>query len=312
MDPLLNVVLRHQIYLEGLKGGRNAEFVKMIAQLDKALREQLAFVDYNNLSDASRTSINKLILTLKKTAMKIADAWLNELIRWLQDYVAVDTEFWQFAYKLRKPEAEFDEEDSDANTNSWLALPMAANGISALLFLKGWNALVGQRISQTVLMSYANAETPQQLIARINGTKAAKYNDGLLALLNRQGQAVNNTVIQHLAAQANINVASQAWPRYVWLSVLDDATTKICRNRNGNVYVFGEGPLPPAHVGCRSSVMPFDGTSAPQMPSFPMWAQSQSEAFVKDAFDGQVPSRYEGSDPLSLEQFKAKRALIIG
>lgn len=312
MDPLLNVILRHQIYLEGLKGGRNAEFVKMIAQLDKGLREQLAFVDYNNLSDMSRTAVNKLIATLKKTALKIADAWLYELIRWLQEYVAVDTDFWQFAYKLRKPEAEFDEEDSEANTNSWLGLPMGANGITALLFLKGWNVLLGNRVQQTVLMSYANAETPQQLIARLSGTKAANYRDGLLGQLNRQGQAVNNTVIQHLAAQANINVAVQAWPRYVWLSVLDDATTKICRNRNGNVYVFGEGPLPPAHVGCRSSVMPYDGTKPPEMPSFPMWARSQSEAFIKDAFDGEVPSRYEGSDPLSLEQFKAKRALIIG
>jgi SPP1 gp7 family putative phage head morphogenesis protein len=311
MADLLNVIVRHQVYLEGLKSGKNAEFVKMMAQLDGALRKELAFVDYKNLNDMSRTAINKLIVTLKKVASKIADVWLNELIRWLGEYVAVDTDFWKFTYGLAQPDAEFSEDDAEGNTNAWLGLPMAANGITALLFLKGWNALVGQRISQTVLMSYSNAETPQQLIARLNGTRAANYRDGLLGLLNRQGQAVNNTVIQHLAAQANINVMSQAWPQYLWVSVLDDATTKICRNRNGHVYRFGEGPLPPAHVGCRSSIMPYDGRPV-EMPSFPMWAGSQSEAFIKDAFDGEVPSRYEGSKALSLEQFKTKRALIVG
>lgn len=312
MADLLNVIVRHQVYLEGLKDGKNAEFIKMMAQLDRALRTELAFVDYNSLTDMSRTALNKLILTLKKAAAKIADVWLYELIRWLSEYVQVDTDFWKFTYGLAQPEADFTEDDAENNTNAWLGLPMAANGITALLFLKGWNALVGQRISQTVLMSAANADTPQQLTQRLLGTKAANYRDGLLSTLNRQGQAVNNTVIQHLAAQANINIASQAWASYLWLSILDDATTKICRSRNGKIYRFGEGPLPPAHVGCRSSIMPFDGSVAPAMPGFQMWASSQTDAFVKDAFDGKVGSRYEGSKALSLEQFKTKRALIVG
>lgn len=315
MDPLLSVIVRHQVYLEGLKAGRNAELVKTIAKLDKALREQLAFIDYNSLSDMTRTALNKLVIELKKTARTVFDVWLNELIRWLEEYTSIDRDFWEFAYSMAQPEETSKlKEAPESESIFGLAgrLPMAANGVLMLAFLKGFATLATERIGQTVLMSYSNAETPRQLLNRLSGTAAARNRDGLLSMFNRQGAAVTNTVVQHLATQINSSVASKAWPRYIWISVLDDATTRICRDRNGDVYFFGQGPVPPAHVGCRSSIMPYFGTARPEMPSFRMWAQSQSADFINDAFDGEAPASYEGSKALTLAQFRAKRPLIVG
>lgn len=315
MDDLLNVTLRHQIYLEGLKGGRNVQLVQMLAQLDRELKRELAFVTYDKLSDMSRTALYKLTAQLKKTARTIFDVWLNELIRWLEEYMTVDAEFWNFAYSLADPENKSEFAEAEAEQQSiWagiLNLPMAANGILALSFLKAFGTLATDKIGQQVFISAGNAETPKQLLARISGTAAAKHNDGLLGGFNRSGQAVTNTVIQHIAAQTNAAIMAKAWPAYVWCSVIDDATTKICFSRNGQVYLLGAGPIPPAHVGCRSSIFPFAGGDAPNMPSFKMWASSQSEAFVKDAFDGNAPSRYEGSKAINLDEFRAKRSLIL-
>lgn len=315
MSELLDVIVRHQIYLEGLKGGRNNELVKTIGSLDRELRIQLAFVDYENLSDMSRTGLNKLVLALKRTARTVFDVWLNELIRWLEEYCSVDAEFWRFAYTAFDPskaEAINEAPEDEAIFAAAMAFPMAATGVLALAFLKGYSVLATEKIGQAVFMSYANAETPKQLQQRITGTAQANNRDGLLAQFNRQGQAVSNTIIQHIAAQTNAAVARMAWPQYVWCSVIDDATTKICFGRNGNVYNFGEGPLPPAHVGCRSSVFPFTGAGAPdEMPGFKMWASSQPDGFVKDAFDGKPPSRYEGSKAISLDEYRAKRSLIL-
>lgn len=42
---------------------------------------------------------------------------------------------------------------------------------------------------------------------------------------------------------------------YRWISILDGKTTQICRSLDGQVFPFGTGPLPPAHVNCRSSII---------------------------------------------------------
>lgn len=42
---------------------------------------------------------------------------------------------------------------------------------------------------------------------------------------------------------------------YRWVSILDSATSQICRSLDQQVFKFGEGPLPPAHPNCRSSII---------------------------------------------------------
>ena len=311
MDPLLNVILRHQIYLEGLKGGRNLQLVQTIAQLDKALRTQLAFVDYDSLGDMTKTALVKLIAELKRTARTVFDVWLNELIRWLQEYVTVDEDFWRFAYSVLEPTKTVKKDDPEKLYGAAMAFPMAANGILALSFLKGYSILAVEKIGQAVNQSYANAETPRQLTQRLFGTKDRRYTNGLTAMLLRQGDAVSDTIIQHVAAQVHASAAAKIFERYSWCSVIDDGTTQICRDRNGKVYLFGNGPVPPAHIRCRSSILPFNGTVAPDMPGFKSWASSQSEAFINDAFDGNAPSRYENAKAINLAEYRAKRSLIL-
>jgi len=130
-------------------------------------------------------------------------------------------------------------------------------------------------------------------------------------MLLRQGDAVSDTIIQHVAAQVHASAAAKIFERYSWCSVIDDGTTQICRDRNGKVYLFGNGPVPPAHIRCRSSILPFNGTVAPDMPGFKSWASSQSEAFINDAFDGNAPSRYENAKAINLAEYRAKRSLIL-
>jgi len=314
MDRLLNIIVRHQVYLERLKAGRSLELSKTIGKLDAALRTQLAFVDYDSLSDMSRTALNKLIVELRRVARTVFDVWLNELIRWLGEYVREDALLWKKAFGIVKPEAiptlEEETPDDEKLLALALAFPMAANGIMSLMFAKSYTILAVDKIGIAANRAYANAETPRDLVKAIVGTKEARNNDGLLAQLNRQGNAVTNTIVQHVANQIAANMASRVWKRYLWCSVIDDATTNICRSRNGKVFEYGKGPVPPAHVGCRSSIVPFDGDPF-DIPSFPMWAGSQSKEFIADAFDGEVPSRYEQGRAISLATYRAKQSLIL-
>lgn len=112
------------------------------------------------------------------------------------------------------------------------------------------------------------------------------------------------------AARAGIKVGDNIrLMGYRWISILDDATTQICRSLDGQVFKFGRGPLPPAHVNCRSSIIAEvqgrwlkrepSGRFAPRPPrtatgakgtetvqgktTYYEWLKTQPEAFQNDA-----------------------------
>jgi SPP1 gp7 family putative phage head morphogenesis protein len=117
--------------------------------------------------------------------------------------------------------------------------------------------------------------------------------------------------LQHLAAQVSDDVAGSIFGKYQWVSILDNRTTPICIDRNGNVYVFGKGPVPPAHVNCRSATVPLlAARSALRPATFKLWAELQPSEFVKDALDGRLTAAYEGTSALSLADYIAKERLI--
>jgi SPP1 gp7 family putative phage head morphogenesis protein len=315
MDPLLNVILRHQIYAEGLKAGKQAEYLRVMAQLNLALRRELANVEYDDLGELSKRQLDKLLASLKRAAKSIFDAYLNDMIKWLEAFMHADFEFWQFAFGMYAADGgdEMIEEVEEEETwNAIGAMPMGATGYAWRIFLAASGILATNKIVAMVTQHWADKAKKQELLNALLGTEAAKLNDGLLAKLVRDGNAASNTVIQHITANTNSAVAAQWWPEYRWISVLDNATTEICRNRNGLKWRYGAGPIPPAHIGCRSSIAPVTSRSVlDDMPTFKLWAAAQSEAFKEDAFDGKVPSRYEGSKPISLAEFVEKRQLIV-
>lgn len=96
---------------------------------------------------------------------------------------------------------------------------------------------------------------------------------------------------------------------YRWISILDNHTSLICQGLDYKVFLFGQGPLPPAHPNCRSSIIAevpgkwlrrgplgrfikkderkaagADGTEAVDgKVSYYEWLKTQPEAFQNDA-----------------------------
>lgn len=303
MAELFDILVRHQIYLEGLKKGRTADFPKVLGQLDNALRTQLAHIDFEDLGELTKRKLNDLLVALRQAMRSIFDPWLKELADWLDRYMR---------YEVESFNAYFDTDvDPDRVIASSKNEPMGANGLLWLPFLKGSTVYAMTRIERLVTYGYANHAAKQDVLRSFLGSKGNRYRDGIGRLLDNANSAAIATVMQHMSAQASMNAAKIAFGKYEWVSVLDDATTEICRDRDGNIYVYGQGPVPPAHVRCRSIIVPvYERASTPEL-RFSMWAPKQSAAFINDAFDGKPPSRYEGSAALTLAQYQGKRSLIL-
>lgn len=313
---LYDIVNRHQIYLEGLKAGQVAGFGKVIRAFDELIRDEFSKLSYDQLSNMTKAALTVFVAKFKKALIGVYNPWLTSQLEWFEAYIRADTDLWVEVYSGHSPDKadDFAEAEDESNYGAifaaWKNAPLGANGVLPLDMLTG---MIGGQIAQTlntIRRGYSSGWTPAEAIAAIRGTAGKKYRDGLLNKFNNQAAASLNTIIQAAAAQANGNVARRVWLEYEWVSILDDRTTKICRRLDGKHWPFGKGPLPPAHVGCRSDIKPWDGIPSPDE-TFSAWASRQSARFRDDAFDGNAPASYEGSKALSLEQFRAKGGLIL-
>lgn len=313
---LFDIVNRHQIYLEGLKAGQIKTFAPVIRAIDELIRDELSKLSYDNLSNMTKAALTVFVARFKKAMIGIYNPWLTSQLAWFEAYIRADTSLWAEVYSAHSPDkadkfAEAEDEDNFAAIfAAWKNAPLGANGILPIAMITDMIGLhVGQTLN-TIRRGYSSGWTPAETIAAMRGTARNNYRDGLLNKFNNQAAASLNTIIQAAAAQANGNVARRVWLEYEWCSILDDRTTKICRRLDGKHWPFGKGPLPPAHVGCRSDIKPWEGMPAPDEP-FSVWASRQAADFINDAFDGKAPASYEGSKALSLEQFRGKGRFIL-
>jgi SPP1 gp7 family putative phage head morphogenesis protein len=314
MAELFDIVVRRQIYIEGLKATKGLEFADMLSKLRRDLYQRLQGFGFDDLGEATKTALRALIVDLRKIAKTYFDPYLTALIDWLQRYTRVDLALLAMAYGEAEPEARTRLQGAKDSEDMWasaVAFPMAATGTLALPFLAALLPSLLVKIERAVMGSYANRDTKSSMISDIVGNPNSREFQGLLRQLNFQATAATNTVLQHLANQINDELGRKVVGFYEWVSVLDDRTTKICQSRDGNRYPYGRGPVPPAHVNCRSTTVPVD-IGAPASPSsFSDWLRGQPDEFVSDALAGRRGARYDRAEPITLNDYGAKGPLIV-
>lgn len=204
--------------------------------------------------------------------------------------------------------------------------PIPANGLKLQSFLQGFANSAQQSIENIIQKGYANKTPIRDVLNEIIGTAEAQRRDGQLNRVFNQGGAVLDTIIQHISAMAQAAVGSAYYGRYMWVSVIDSRTTDICRDRDRNIYVYGEGPLPPAHIRCRSKIVPIEDGGKPGSgyDSFYDFASKQPISVQNDILtrqqaegirngtlkEGDLP-KFDNAPPLSPEEFAAKLAKIL-
>jgi SPP1 gp7 family putative phage head morphogenesis protein len=127
--------------------------------------------------------------------------------------------------------------------------------------------------------------------------------------IRNNAAVVIETAIAHAAAVVSAGVSSAFFGKYAWVSVIDAVTTDICRSRNGNVYVYGKGPLPPAHMRCRSHTIPVASGTALRNDGMNEWLAWQPASFRSDI--GTVKDGKLQAKPLTVKQFRSKVGKIL-
>jgi SPP1 gp7 family putative phage head morphogenesis protein len=116
-----------------------------------------------------------------------------------------------------------------------------------------------RRLSDAVRIGIVEGETTDQIVTRIRGTRDAQYRDGILEITRRNAEAITRTAVAHVSNRAREMLFEQNLDLIkgvMWVSTIDSRTSAVCRARDRKVYPVGKGPRPPAHVNCRSTVVP--------------------------------------------------------
>jgi SPP1 gp7 family putative phage head morphogenesis protein len=313
MADLFDIVVRRQVYIEGLKAKKGNDWAIALGELQRLLQQRLALIEFDDLGQMSKKAIFLLIADLRKIALSVFNPMLNDLIEWLKRYVEVDYDMLAKLYIPRSPNPPPIDEtpDRDKLWAAWINTPLEATGTLALPFLLALAPSIMVKLERLVMQHFAARAKTAVLRKAIVGTVEGKFNDSALRAFQRQAEAATNTVIQHLANQANQAQGAKSFGFYEWVSVLDNQTTDICIFRDGKRWPYGGGPVPPAHVGCRSTTVPVPANSPKTADqTFSEWIRNQPFEFIDDAFDGQRPSRYEKASAITLNDFLGKLDLI--
>lgn len=340
---LFDITTRNQLYIEGVKGGMFLEFQRMLAELSKELQDLFGRMKYRRLDLLNKAQLNNLLVRLRRVQYRIFGSYAGELVKQIEAFMNANlvVNRRMFGSFFQPPGVDNNGVQSDEDATGFIPmfidanqttplfgvaaitgagaalwarlknLPIPANGVLIANFVKAFaNSAQGQ-IENIVKQAWANGLTIDELVAVLVGTPGAVLGgiqQGSASQVDRiknQGRAVIDTVVQFVASGVAAAVASAFFLRYAWNSVLDSATTDICRSRDGKIYEFATGPRPPAHMRCRSHITPLTPTGAAYAAaSLGSWLAQQPEPVQKD-FNGGA------SQPLTLAQYESKLALIL-
>lgn len=162
------------------------------------------------------------------------------------------------------------------------------------------------RIWRQIQLGITEGESIDQMAARLKGSRAYGLKDGQFAKDKRNAEALVRTTVNHVTNRAHLATLEEnidLFPHYRWISILDSRTTPICRGRAGKVYKTESGPRPPAHWGCRSTIVGISKfEKAQNEPSFDEWLNRQSPA-VQDEVLGPARGRLFRKGGLSVRRF---------
>ncbi len=155
--------------------------------------------------------------------------------------------------------------------------------------LKDWLSDLGpshrKRLEQALRISFTEGESLSAAMQRIRAVTRQNGN-GLKALIRTA-----NTHIASAVTEESYKQNSDLVEEYEWRSVLDSRTTPVCASRDGQRYEVGKGPLPPAHIGCRSTTTPvLKDFPPPERKTYPDWLKGQP-ASVQDEVLGPTRGR---------------------
>lgn len=154
-----------------------------------------------------------------------------------------------------------------------------------------------RRVEAALRLSFTEGESLWRASRRI-GSELSISQRGLRTLIRTANSHMASAV-----SDATWKANSDIMEEYEWRSILDSRTTPVCQQRDGQRYEVGKGPLPPAHMACRSTTSPIrKGYPPPARVTYDDWLRRQP-ASVQDDIMGPTRAKQYRAGEVSVASF---------
>jgi SPP1 gp7 family putative phage head morphogenesis protein len=344
---ITDIATRHQVMLERLKAGKAKDYLAIAKKFEADIINAANKLGVETMDQLTKKELNLLISNLTKLNKKYQAAIVKDLSKDLKKLAKDDAIFERDTLNSFLPQG-VTATAADAAYSAAILAPVSATGELLEPFIDNWSKTRITQVNGAIRKGYKEGLTLNQMTQRIRGTKANNYRDGLTNLQTKQAQAVIRTSLQHVSSTARMATLERnkdIVKAYKWRSTLDGRTTQRCRSLDGLEFEMGKGPMPPIHIGCRSTInfvldeklgleeLDEGGTRASKTGPVPAnqtyydWLKTQPKSFQVDAIgkqraewltDGKLNSEQfarlnlnKNFEPLTLEEMRKKRASML-
>jgi len=346
MPDLFDISLRRQLYIEGFKDDSLRLAPDLIIKVETSVNRALKSIGNREISDLNKGELQALLVKISKGLGEILNSFSIEFFAFLRKFMKVDQQLSLrvFASYFASPDkdnikplsiekaiqyTQDNYEPSDAKallgvssalsvTALWKRiknLTLQTNGLTLQKYLQSYFVHIANQITGVVSRAWSNKLATRELLENLflKSTGAlGGFTAGSASVFKRlTGQlgSIIETAIGFVSSMVSSAVSSTFVSQYMWNSILDTGTTDVCVSRHANVYNFGDGPLPPAHAGCRSSIVPIEESSSYDNNSFADWFKGQPSALRGDV--GDYANRRFKPRQLKLKSLPSKINLIL-
>lgn len=294
---LYDLSTRIALLVEGVKVKQSQDLNAVIARVGDEIVKTLSKLEYRDLSELNKRQVNKLLAELKAAQSRVYSAYSDELIKRLRLFMDADRDANKIIYATANDESDGEPtpalSDDEANalllalipitlhgraeqsqarrllTDSdalWQAIndaPVVATGQFLMDNIKTFTNTATALVEREIIKTWASGGTVEDAVSAIV-SKARQGRASVLDKIRNNSNAMIHTIFAHVSSKVSESVMAAGYSHYRWVSVIDSATTDICRGRNGKVYRTGapDSPLPPAHIRCRSHVRPITNSNS--------------------------------------------------
>lgn len=266
-EEILDRGVRHAVYLESVKNRTVREIVGMMNRDTFAAMIEDATIGLERLNRDS--SIDQLIKsrnfrdTMDRIGTRLTDGLAiahGALVDQLTEIGSMESE-WQakLLKKVLPPEVKIDFKTPTPEFLRAVATKRPFQGAILSEWYQKLETKAQFQVRQGITLGLMNGESTKQIVNRLRGTQDSSFANGVFEGTRRDLEAVARTATNHVAnaAREDVFLANDDIVEEVqWVSTLDSRTTITCASLDGQRFKPGEGPRPPAHYGCRSTVVP--------------------------------------------------------
>lgn len=253
MSQLSETIISHQIWLQRLGTQTASLSIPFVNKMRAEVRDAVL-----KFGDDARTvkKLNKMLASLDGVLSDVTGDWKNTIEKSLREIADYENKW--FIHTLQDNTKAKTFITAPTAEELWSRIkfaPLALSNAPLVLndLLSGWGDNERNRLLRGVQTGFVQGQTTRQIVSGVAGA------GGLADISERNVMTVVRTAVSHVSNTARDEVYSSnndIVQKYQWVSTLDSRTSTVCKSRDGQKYVIGKGPMPPAHPNCRSTTIP--------------------------------------------------------